>query len=561
MLVYLFVVAAIYTLSPITNAVSDCSLCKLNEYYNETTGYQCFRLSNGQVACTCPDYRYALDKPCRICERPNICGDDPNNLCAELSPTSFDPENDNDKNFACFCSDLSYYLGEPCPSNAIYEELSRSSSVAKTAVHDVERAYMTITNEYREQRNKLLENLHHVNKNIKESTHELDGIRKSLHTVQSFRLPLNSPRYSTNYEVHEMNAMVDNIERVLNKISQQLKQFHFIPSHGHAMSKTLGTVRVKDTDRKETRLTSPGSSINQYYSTENLYVYKLYTIDIDICAKWVISTIEQRIFLCDTEGEVRIYSYSRHLRRQPLLTERFHLSNIRLISSFTVTQDYLIAFEIDTQILTLHTHHGALILRLFFPYDPIMIVRCDYNKKNQIWTCCRTKRQCYQFNINHKIKQVNLLDQLDFTKPISNILIDPVGISCDEQDRVVVHDVNTTTADRLLLFTNNQNSIISLDFVKYFDKLSSSYIERVLLVPKQPNLIVIVYVPQSPITSIHEIVIVDISLQPAQILYCLSEANGIQSIDVTSNGELVYTVTTPTNKRTPPKMHIYSLIY
>ncbi|CAF0970718.1 unnamed protein product [Rotaria sordida] len=116
MLVYLFVVAAIYTLSPITNAVSDCSLCKLNEYYNETTGYQCFRLSNGQVACTCPDYRYALDKPCRICERPNICGDDPNNLCAELSPTSFDPENDNDKNFACFCSDLSYYLGEPCPS-------------------------------------------------------------------------------------------------------------------------------------------------------------------------------------------------------------------------------------------------------------------------------------------------------------------------------------------------------------------------------------------------------------------------------------------------------------
>ncbi|CAF1211127.1 unnamed protein product [Rotaria sordida] len=109
-------------------------------------------------------------------------------------------------------------------TNAIYEELSRSSSVAKTAVHDVERAYMTITNEYREQRNKLLENLHHVNKNIKESTHELDGIRKSLHTVQSFRLPLNSPRYSTNYEVHEMNAMVDNIERVLNKISQQLKQ-------------------------------------------------------------------------------------------------------------------------------------------------------------------------------------------------------------------------------------------------------------------------------------------------------------------------------------------------
>ncbi|CAF4707465.1 unnamed protein product [Rotaria sp. Silwood1] len=443
-------------------------------------------------------------------------------------------------------------------TNALNEELSRSSSVAKTAVHDVERAYMRITNEYREQRDQLLQNLYHVNKNIKESTNELDGIRKSLSTAQSFHLPLISPRYSTDYETHEMNAMVDDIERVLNKISQQLKQFHFIPSHGHAMGKILGTIRVKNTNSKETGLTSPESYMDQYYSTDILCVYKLYTVDLDISAKWVISTIEQRIFLCDIEGEVRIFSYSRHFRRQPLLRERFHLSNIRLISSFTATQDYLIAFEIDTQILTLHTHHGALILRLFFPYDPLMIVRCDYHKKNQIWTCSRTKRQCYQFNINHKIKQVNLLDQLDFTKPISNILIDPIGISCDEQERVAVHDVNMTTTDRLLLFSNNQNTIIPLDFVKYFDKLLSSRIERVLLVPKQSNLIVIIYVPQSSTTNVHEIVIVDISLQPAQIVHCLSEPNGIQSIDVTSNGELVYTVTTPTNKRTPPKMHIYS---
>ncbi|CAF3364689.1 unnamed protein product [Rotaria sp. Silwood1] len=442
-------------------------------------------------------------------------------------------------------------------TNALNEELSRSSSVAKTAVHDVERAYMRITNEYREQRDQLLQNLYHVNKNIKESTNELDGIRKSLSTAQSFHLPLISPRYSTDYETHEMNAMVDDIERVLNKISQQLKQFHFIPSHGHAMGKILGTIRVKNTNSKETGLTSPESYMDQYYSTDILCVYKLYTVDLDISAKWVISTIEQRIFLCDIEGEVRIFSYSRHFRRQPLLRERFHLSNIRLISSFTATQDYLIAFEIDTQILTLHTHHGALILRLFFPYDPLMIVRCDYHKKNQIWTCSRTKRQCYQFNINHKIKQVNLLDQLDFTKPISNILIDPIGISCDEQERVAVHDVNMTTTDRLLLFSNNQNTIIPLDFVKYFDKLLSSRIERVLLVPKQSNLIVIIYVPQSSTTNVHEIVIVDISLQPAQIVHCLSEPNGIQSIDVTSNGELVYTVTTPTNKRTPPKMHIY----
>ena len=34
----------------------------------------------------------------------------------------------------------------------------------------------------------------------------------------------SSPRYSADYEVHEMNAVVDDIERVLNKIAQQLKQ-------------------------------------------------------------------------------------------------------------------------------------------------------------------------------------------------------------------------------------------------------------------------------------------------------------------------------------------------
>ena len=327
------------------------------------------------------------------------------------------------------------------------------------------------------------------------------------------------------------------------------------------MGKTLGTIRVKDNIRKEVEMSSTGTPIHEYETRQYLSVHKLYTVDLDISAQWVISSLDKRIFLCDIEGEIRIFSYSRHLRRQPLLTERFHLFNIRLVSAFTATQDYLIVFETDTQILTLHTHHGALLLRLLFPYDPIMMVRCDYMKKNKIWTCSRTKRQCYQLSLNHTTKQVNVLDQLDFTKPISNVLVDSFGISCDEQDRVAVHDANMTTTDRLLLFTKDQNIIIPLDFVKYFDKLLSSRIEHVLLVPKHPDLIVIVYVPQSPTISLHEIVLVDMSLQPARMLHCFSEPNGVQNIDVTSNSELVYTVTTPANKRQPPKMHIYSLLH
>ncbi len=52
--------------------------------------------------------------------------------------------------------------------DAIYEELSRSSSVTKSAVHDIERAYMAVTNEFREQRDQLLQRLHHVRQNIKQ---------------------------------------------------------------------------------------------------------------------------------------------------------------------------------------------------------------------------------------------------------------------------------------------------------------------------------------------------------------------------------------------------------
>lgn len=324
------------------------------------------------------------------------------------------------------------------------------------------------------------------------------------------------------------------------------------------MNKTLGKIHVgKTSNRKESSI---GSLIKEYNPINNISIHKLYTIDLDISAEWIVSSLEGRIFLCDSEGEIRIFSYSRRLRRQPLLTERFHITTTRLITSFTVTHDYLIAFETDIQMLTLHTHHGALLIRLPFPYDPIMIHHCDYfSKKNHIWLCSRTKRQCFHFHLNHLNKDINPLEQLDFKHPISNISVDPVGISIDEQERIGIHDVNMTTSDRLLIFTDHQNMIIPLDLIKYADRQITSRIERVLLVPNQSNLIVLVYAPQSS-TNVHEIVVVDIELQPAQILYRLTEPNGIKNIDLTLNGEMVYSVTTPANKRMTPKMQIYSLI-
>ncbi|UJR27631.1 hypothetical protein I4U23_008912 [Adineta vaga] len=288
-------------------------------------------------------------------------------------------------------------------------------------------------------------------------------------------------------------------------------------------------------------------------------MYRLYTIDVDITPKWVVASIDKRIFLCDTEGEVRIFSYSRSLRRQPLLTEHFHLATLRVILSFTVTEDYLVAFEAPTQTLTLHTHHGGILLRLSFPYDPIMMIRSNYHKKNQIWTCSHIQRKCYRLLLDHLMKEVTIFDEYDLTNSISNSVPAPIGISTDDKDRIAVHDINTVTLDRLLLFINDEIMTISLDFVKYLDSLATSRIEHILLISKQEHLVAIIYAPKYSMNELREIIIADISVTPAQILYRLPEPNGIRGVDITSNGELVYTVPTQKNKRIPTKMHIYSL--
>ena len=299
--------------------------------------------------------------------------------------------------------------------------------------------------------------------------------------------------------------------------------------------------------------------MHDYNLMENLSIHKLYVIDLDLSPDWVIATFDDRIFLCDVEGETRIFSYSNRFRRQPLLTERFHLTSIRLLSTFTVTHDYLIAFETDTQMLNLYTHHGALLVRLRFTYDPLMIIHSNYQTKNHIWSCSRTKRQCLHFKIDHTNKELHPIEQLDFKQPIGNILVDPVGISTDEQERIAVHDVNSVTSDRVLLFTNHFNKIIQLDLIKYADRQLTSRIDRVLLVPNLPSLLVLVYSPQSS-TLQHEIVVVDIDVQPTRILHRFNEQYGIRNIDITSNSELVYCVSPPANKRLVPKMFVYSLI-
>lgn len=46
--------------------IIDCSTCELEDSYIPSNGYGCFEFSNGDVACTCPDQRYTMNKPCRM---------------------------------------------------------------------------------------------------------------------------------------------------------------------------------------------------------------------------------------------------------------------------------------------------------------------------------------------------------------------------------------------------------------------------------------------------------------------------------------------------------------
>ena len=80
---------------------------------------------------------------------------------------------------------------------------------------------------------------------------------------------------------------------------------------------------------------------------------------------------------------------------------------------------------------------------------------------------------------SYKNKSIFLI-QIDFTLPITNLYVDPIGISCDENNRVGIHDVSIPASDHLLLFSENQNRIIPLDMLRYDERLLSSRIERVL---------------------------------------------------------------------------------
>ncbi|CAF1332141.1 unnamed protein product [Rotaria sp. Silwood1] len=89
-----------------------CDVCNLTEDFIPSNGYQCFITNDYKVLCTCPDnLQSTINRPCRICDRENICGQS-DALCSE-DPTFFGINNNN-SHFICFCSSGKYEFDKKC---------------------------------------------------------------------------------------------------------------------------------------------------------------------------------------------------------------------------------------------------------------------------------------------------------------------------------------------------------------------------------------------------------------------------------------------------------------
>ncbi|CAF0802360.1 unnamed protein product [Adineta ricciae] len=132
MLVFIFIIATLATNCAVSYAASGCNACQLRDEFVVENGYKCFPLNNGHVACTCPDQRYTIDKPCRICERNNICGG-PDNFCSEILGSTSSGQDGEIHHFSCFCADFSFYIGKACPASSTTTQTSTMTTTTTAA--------------------------------------------------------------------------------------------------------------------------------------------------------------------------------------------------------------------------------------------------------------------------------------------------------------------------------------------------------------------------------------------------------------------------------------------
>ncbi|CAF0990426.1 unnamed protein product [Didymodactylos carnosus] len=82
-------------------------MCQLDNRFKAASGYGCYYISEEQVACTCPNDHYVMNRPCRVCDREDFCGS-LDVLCAEGNTSLLNAY------FACACLNGQTLMGNPC---------------------------------------------------------------------------------------------------------------------------------------------------------------------------------------------------------------------------------------------------------------------------------------------------------------------------------------------------------------------------------------------------------------------------------------------------------------
>ncbi|CAF0978136.1 unnamed protein product [Adineta steineri] len=109
------------------------SVCELGGHFVPANNYS-WAKRNDQIFCTCPDSQYEINRPCRICERPGICGPE-DSYCSEEFESSMEPKS----YYACFCSSGLHLFGEKCPEDSSNTTtLTTISTATATAITSTE---------------------------------------------------------------------------------------------------------------------------------------------------------------------------------------------------------------------------------------------------------------------------------------------------------------------------------------------------------------------------------------------------------------------------------------
>ncbi|CAF0786376.1 unnamed protein product [Didymodactylos carnosus] len=448
-------------------------------------------------------------------------------------------------------------------TNIIQSSIKNCSNIALDAIKSLQKNYEKTKIELRVRRDSISRELENSTKDNERLLAKLNTLWKDLERNQLYQKLQNTNLSSSEFligNLSEIEPLINTIENLLRQI--QIQQVQIKMKNESALSYDTRSVLLSDNNRLLSRKSSGGhiafdaSSLVAY--SQDCFQYMRYSIDLDIIPSF-ISVVKNYIFICDEDGYVRVYSYSKKLRRQPLLKEKYTLQVRKMITAFTCTTDYLISYEKDVKLLSFYNYHGGIIHKLIIQDLPDQLLYSG-DGTNDFWMCSHITFRCSLYSVLTGVDSTDLHLKLVHEKnyKASADIVEPVWLTANEKF-VGIHDLSNTK-DRMLLYDKKHHYqyavAVSLECVKYYHKIDTSNIYSVLLHPTEP-LLIMKYVPDSYENKFQEIVVVDwTNFEEPQVISRIQEQN-IYGMALTDDNEVIFGVVK--SKKKGGKLMVYNL--